>query len=176
VDKIFGGVIPKNYIPSVEKGVVQTCQEGAIAGYPIVDIRVTLCDGSYHEVDSSDMAFQIAGAMALRKAVLEAVAVLLEPIMDVEVVIPEEYLGAISGDINSRRGRIMGMDVKGRSQVAKAQVPLAEMFKYANDLRSITGGRGMYTMRFSHYEEVPHKIASTIISQYQASKKQEEQA
>jgi len=176
VDKIFGGVIPKNYIPSVEKGVSQACQEGAIAGYPIVDIRVTLYDGSYHEVDSSDMAFQIAGAMALRKAVLEAAPALLEPIMDVEVAIPEEYLGAISGDINSRRGRIMGMDVKGRSQIVKAQVPLAEMFKYANDLRSITGGRGMYTMRFSHYEEVPHKIVSTIISQYQATKKQEEQA
>ena len=176
VDKVFGGVIPKNYIPSVEKGVSQACQEGAIAGYPIVDIRVTLCDGSYHEVDSSDMAFQIAGAMALRKAVLEAAPALLEPIMDVEVAIPEEYLGAISGDINSRRGRIMGMDVKGRSQIVKAQAPLAEMFKYANDLRSITGGRGMYTMRFSHYEEVPHKIVSTIISQYQATKKQEEQA
>jgi len=176
VDKVFGGVIPKNYIPSVEKGVSQACQEGAIAGYPIVDIRVTLYDGSYHEVDSSDMAFQIAGAMALRKAVLEAAPALLEPIMDVEVAIPEEYLGAISGDINSRRGRIMGMDVKGRSQIVKAQAPLAEMFKYANDLRSITGGRGMYTMRFSHYEEVPHKIVSTIISQYQATKKQEEQA
>lgn len=175
VDKIFGGAIPKNYIPAVEKGVLQAMSEGAIAGYPIVDIRVTLYDGSYHEVDSSDIAFQIAGAMALRKAVLEASPVLLEPIMDVEVMIPEEYLGAISGDLNSRRGRIMGMDVKGKLQIVKATVPLAEMFKYANDLRSLTGGRGMYTMRFSHYEEVPHKIASTIISQYQASKKQEEQ-
>jgi elongation factor G len=112
--------------------------------------------------------------MALRKAVLESGAVLLEPIMDVEVTIPEEFLGAISGDINSRRGRVMGMDVKGRSQIVKAQIPLAEMFKYANDLRSITGGRGIYTMRFSHYEEVPHKIAQPIITQYQASKKQEE--
>jgi len=174
VDKIFGGAIPRNYIPSAEKGIIQACSEGAVAGSPIVDIRVILCDGSYHEVDSSDMAFQIAGAMALRKAVLEAGPVLLEPIMNVEVVIPEEYLGAISGDINSRRGRIMGMDVKGRSQIVKATAPLAEMFTYANDLRSITGGRGMYTMRFSHYEEVPHKIASTIIAQYQATKKQEE--
>jgi elongation factor G len=174
VDKVFGGAIPKNYIPAVEKGVLQACLEGAIAGYPIVDVRVTLCDGSYHEVDSSDLAFHIAGAMALRKAILESGPVLLEPIMDVEVVIPEEYLGAISGDLNSRRGRIIGMDIKGKSQVVKAKVPLAEMFTYANDLRSITGGRGMYTMRFSHYEEVPHKIASTIISQYQASKKQEE--
>jgi elongation factor G len=176
VDKVFGGAIPRNFIPSVEKGVTQVCSEGAVAGYPIVDLRVTLYDGSYHEVDSSDMAFQIAGAMALRKAVLEAAPVLLEPIMDVEVFIPEEYLGAISGDLNSRRGRIMGMDVKGRSQIVKAQVPLAEMFTYANDLRSITGGRGSYTMRLAHYEEVPHKIASNIISQYQATKKQEEQA
>jgi elongation factor G len=175
VDKVFGGAIPKNYIPAVEKGVVQAMSEGAVAGYPIVDIRVTLCDGSYHEVDSSDLAFHIAGAMALRKAILEANPVLIEPIMDVEVVIPEDYLGAIPGDLNSRRGRIMGMDTKGKSQVVKAKVPLAEMFKYANDLRSLTGGRGMYTMRFSHYEEVPHKIASTIISQYQASKKEEEQ-
>jgi len=174
VDKIFGGAIPRNYIPSVEKGVTQACSEGAVAGYPIQDIRVILCDGSYHEVDSSDMAFQIAGSMALRKAVNEAGPILLEPIMDVEILIPEEHLGAISGDINSRRGRIMGMDIRGKSQVVKAQVPLAEMFKYANDLRSITGGRGLYTMRFSHYEEVPHKIASTIISQYQATKKQEE--
>jgi elongation factor G len=112
--------------------------------------------------------------MALRKAVLEAGPVLLEPIMDVEITIPEEFLGAISGDINSRRGRMMGMEVKGKSQIVKAQVPLAEMFKYANDLRSITGGRGIYTMRFSHYEEVPHKIIQPIIAQYQASKKVEE--
>jgi len=175
IDKIFGGAIPKNFIPSVEKGVVQVCLEGAVAGYPIVDILVRLVDGSYHEVDSSDMAFQIAGSMALRKAVLVAGPVLLEPIMDVEVAILEEYLGAISGDLNSRRGRIMGMDMKGKSQIVKAEVPLAEMFTYANDLRSITGGRGMYTMRFSHYEEVPHKIALNIINQYQATKKQEEE-
>ncbi|MDD5691769.1 MAG: elongation factor G [Candidatus Omnitrophica bacterium] len=174
VDKIFGGAIPRNFIPSVEKGVRQAATEGAVAGYPIEDIRVTLVDGSYHEVDSSDMAFQIAGAMALRKAVSEAGPVLLEPIMDVEVTIPEESLGGISGDINSRRGRIMGMEIKGKAQVVKAQAPLSEMFKYANDLRSITAGRGSYTMHFSHYEGVPHKIASSIISQYQAAKKHEE--
>jgi elongation factor G len=173
VNKIFGGAIPKNYIPAVEKGVLQAMSEGAIAGYPIVDIRVILYDGSYHEVDSSDLAFQISGAMALRKAVLEASPVLLEPIMDVEVIIPEEYLGAISGDINSRRGRIMGMEAKGKLQIVKAKAPQAEMFTYANDLRSFTGGRGTYSMRFSHYEEVPYKVASTIISQYQASKEQE---
>ncbi|HTZ11357.1 MAG TPA: elongation factor G, partial [Candidatus Margulisiibacteriota bacterium] len=146
VDKVFGGAIPRNFIPSVEKGVTQASLEGAVAGYPIVDVRVILYDGSYHEVDSSDMAFQIAGAMALRKAITAASPVLLEPVMDVDVVIPEEYLGAISGDVNSRRGRIMGMDVKGRSQIVKAKAPLAEMFTYANDLRSLTGGRGMYTM------------------------------
>jgi len=173
VDKIFGGAIPRNFIPSAEKGIVHACAEGAVAGYPIVDICVKLVDGSYHDVDSSDMAFQIAGAMALRKAMLEAGPVLLEPIMDIEVAIPEDYLGAISGDINSRRGHMVGMEVKGKSQVVKATVPLSEMFTYANDLRSMTGGRGTYTMRFSHYAEVPFKIASAIINQYQASKKQE---
>ncbi len=174
VDKVFGGAIPRNFIPSVEKGVRQASLEGAVAGYPIEDIKVTLVDGSYHEVDSSDMAFQIAGAMALRKAVIEAGPILLEPVIDVEVSIPEEFLGAVSGDVNSRRGRIMGMEVKGKQQIVKAQVPLSEMFKYANDLRSITGGRGMYSMHFSHYEEVPHKIAMPIITQYQSTKKQEE--
>ena len=174
VDKIFGGAIPRNFIPSVEKGVRQAALEGAVAGYPIEDIQVTLVDGSYHEVDSSDMAFQIAGAMALRKAVMEAGPVLLEPIMDVEICIPEEFLGAISGDINSRRGRIMGMEIKGKQQVVKAQVPLSEMFKYANDLRSITAGRGFYVMHFSHYEEVPHKVSAPIITHYQSNKKQEE--
>jgi elongation factor G len=175
VDKIFGGAIPRNFIPSVEKGVKQALSEGAVAGYPIVDIKVVLFDGSYHDVDSSDMAFQIAGAMALRKAILEANPVLLEPVMDVEVSVPEDYLGQISGDLNSRRGRVMGMETKGKSQVLKAQVPQSEMFKYANDLRSMTGGRGTYTMRFSHYEQVPAKVASTIISQYQAEKKQEQE-
>jgi elongation factor G len=173
VDKIFGGAIPRNFIPSAEKGIVQACTEGAVAGFPIVDLRVTLVDGSYHDVDSSDMAFQIAGAMALRKAMLEAGPVLLEPVMEAEVSIPEDYLGAVSGDINSRRGHMVGMEVKGKTQVVKASVPLSEMFTYANDLRSMTGGRGMYTMRFSHYAQVPHKIASVIINQYQSSKKQE---
>ncbi|MCU0666353.1 MAG: elongation factor G [Candidatus Omnitrophica bacterium] len=173
VDKIFGGAIPRNYIPSAEKGILQACSEGAVAGYPIVDLKVTLVDGSYHDVDSSDMAFQIAGAMALRKAVAEAGPVLLEPVMQVDISIPEDCLGGVSGDINSRRGHMAGMEVKGKTQVLKASIPLAEMFTYANDLRSLTGGRGSYTMRFSHYAEVPHKIASTIISHYQASRKQD---
>jgi elongation factor G len=173
VDKIVGGAIPRNFIPSVEKGVRQAMSEGVLAGCQLVDIQVTLYDGSYHEVDSSDIAFQIAGAMALRKAALEAGPVLLEPIMDVEVVIPEEYLGQISGDLNSRRGRLMGMEIKGKNQIVKAQAPLAQMFTYANDLRSITGGRGSYTMKFSHYEQVPAKITNEIISRYQAQKKKE---
>ncbi|MFA4984274.1 MAG: elongation factor G [Candidatus Omnitrophota bacterium] len=175
VDKIFGGAIPRNFIPSVEKGVLQAMLRGAVAGYPIVDIRVKLIDGSYHEVDSSDMAFQIAGRMALKKAMMEAGPALLEPVMDVEITIPEECLGGVSGDVNSRRGRIMGMEVKGKTQVVKAQIPQAEMFTYANDLRSLTGGRGSYTMRFSHYEEVPHKIASGIINRYQSTNKEEEE-
>lgn len=174
VDKIYGGAIPRNFIPSVEKGVRQAYSEGAIAGYPIVDIKVILVDGSYHEVDSSDMAFQIAGAMALRKAVHEANPVLLEPIMDAEVAIPEEYMGHISGDLNSRRGRIMGMEPKGRLQLIKAFVPQAEMFKYANALRSMTQGRGSYSMKFSHYEEVPSKIAAGIIAVSGFHKKEEE--
>ena len=174
VEKIFGGAIPRNYVPSVEKGVRNACQEGVLAGYPLVSLRVTLVDGSYHEVDSSDIAFQIAGRMALRKAILEANPVLLEPIMNVDIMVPDEYMGQISGDINSRRGRVLGLDSKGKLQILKAQVPLAEMFKYANDLRSITGGRGTYTMRFSHYEEVPAKVASTIVAQSKKEVKEEE--
>lgn len=174
VDKIFGGAIPRNFIPSVEKGVRQAASEGAVAGYPLEDVRITLVDGSYHEVDSSDMAFQIAGAMALRKAVSEAGPALLEPIMETEVTIPEECLGAITGDINSRRGRIIGMEIKGKTQIVKAQVPLSEMFKYTNDLRSITAGRGAYLMHLSHYENLPQKLALPIINQYQSTKKHEE--
>lgn len=173
VDKIFGGAIPRNYIPAVEKGVRQACLEGAIARYPIVDIQVILQDGSYHEVDSSDLAFQIAAAMALRKAALEAAPVLLEPIMEVEVCVPEEYLGQISGDLNSRRGRPLGMELKGKMQVVKAQVPLAEMFTYGNDLRSMTQGKGSFTMKFLHYEQLPAKIANTIINKYQAEHNKE---
>jgi elongation factor G len=175
VDKIVGGAIPRNYIPSVQKGVMQAMAEGAVAGCPIVDLQVLLQDGSYHEVDSSDMAFQIAGAMALRKAVAEAGPVLLEPVMDVEVYVPEEYLGQISGDLNSRRGRPQGMEAKGKIHVVKAQVPLSEMFTYGNDLRSMTQGKGSFTMKFSHYEQVPAKIAHGIISKYQAEHSKSEQ-
>jgi len=173
VNKIVGGAIPRNYIPSVEKGIKNSMKDGMLTGYPLVDIRVTLYDGSYHDVDSSDMAFQIAGAMALKKAVQDCGLVLLEPIMNVEVTITDEYMGQISGDINSRRGRVMGMESRSKYQVLKAHVPLAEMFTYAADLRSLTGGRGNYSMSFSSYEIVPHKIAQGIIAKYQESKKQE---
>jgi elongation factor G len=175
VDKIVGGAIPRNFIPSVEKGVRSAMVQGALAGYPVVDIQVTLYDGSYHDVDSSDMAFQRAGSMALRKAVLAASPVLLEPIMEIEVYIPEEYMGAVSGDLNSRRGRTLGMEVKGRVQALKASVPLSEMFTYANDLRSMTQGKASYTMKFSHYETVPAKIAAPIIQAFQEHHKEEEE-
>ena len=175
VDKVVGGVIPKNYIPSIQKGVVEAMSKGALAGHQIVDMRVTVYDGSYHEVDSSDMAFKIAGSLALRKGVLEANPVLLEPIMDVDVIVPEEFMGDITGDLNSRRGRIAGMDVQGKYQVIKAKVPIAEMSKYASELKSITGGRGSYSMRFSHYDEVPAKSAQIIIAKYQETKKEEQE-
>ncbi len=163
VNKIFGGAIPKNYIPSAEKGIKQAITQGVLAGYPIINIQVKLVDGSYHEVDSSDMAFQIAGAMALKDAVKLASPVLLEPIMDVSVVVPDDFIGQISGDVSSRRGRIMGSEAKGKNQVIKAQVPLAEMFTYANDLRSLTGGRGGYSMKFSHYDPAPAKVTQQVI-------------
>ncbi|MCK9595240.1 MAG: elongation factor G, partial [Candidatus Omnitrophica bacterium] len=175
LDKVVGGAIPRNFIPSVEKGVRQAMAQGVIAGYPMVDVQVVLYDGSYHDVDSSDMAFQRAGGMALRKAAQEAGPALLEPIMEVEVYIPEEFLGQVSGDLNSRRGRPMGLEVKGKMQVVKAIVPLAEMFTYASDLRSMTQGKGSYTMKFAHYEQVPGKIASPIISRYQAQYKETEE-
>ncbi len=162
INKIFGGAIPKNYIPSVEKGVKQTIKEGVLAGYPIDKVRVTVVDGSYHEVDSSDMAFQIAASHAMKLAVESAAPVLLEPIMEVTIVVPDEFVGAISGDISSRRGRIMGSEARGKNQIIRANVPLAEMFTYANDLRSITGGRGSYSMKMSHYEQVPAKITEQI--------------
>jgi elongation factor G len=171
VDKIVGGAVPKQYIPSVEKGVKQAMAEGVLAGYPMVDMKVTIYDGSFHPVDSSDIAFQIAGSLALKKASQSAGLVLLEPIMDVEVCVPDEFMGQISGDINSRRGRIMGVDAKPGMQVVKAQVPLGEMFRYASELRSMTGGKGTYTMKFSHYEIVPQKFAEKIIKHVSEEKK-----
>jgi elongation factor G len=173
VDKIVGGAIPRNFIPSVEKGVRKAMEEGILAGYPVTSIRVILYDGSYHPVDSSDIAFQIAGSMALKKALEQAGSVLLEPIMNVEIIIPEEFMGQITGDINARRGRVLGMEIKGKNEVVKAQVPLAEMFKYASDLRSVTAGRGSYTMSFSHYEIVPARITQGIIKEMKREKEEE---
>ncbi len=173
VDEIFGGVIPKNYIPSVEKGVLEKMSEGVIAGYPIVDIKVTLYDGSYHEVDSSDMAFRIAARMALQKAVLEGSPCILEPIMEVEIKTPEEFLGSIISDINSRRGRVLSFEKEGKYHKVKAHVPLSEIQNYTMDLRSLTKGAGKYTMKLSHYEELPPHLAQPLIEEYQKSKSQQ---
>jgi len=163
VDAIVGGAIPKNYIPAVEKGIIEASQKGVLAGYPVVDFKVTLDDGSYHEVDSSEMAFKIAGSLAFKKAVTDAKPVLLEPILNVEVITPDEFMGDIMGDLNSRRGRVLGMEAHGKYQVIKAQVPMAEFLTYAPDLTSMTGGRGTYSMEFSHYDEVPAQIAEKLI-------------
>lgn len=163
VDKIVGGVIPRQYIPAVEKGVVDAMDGGALAGYPVIDVRVTVFDGKYHDVDSSEQAFKIAASKGFKAGVLQSNPILLEPIMNLEVIVPEDCMGDVMGDLNSRRGRIMGMDAKGGNQVVKAQVPMAEVLKYASDLTSLTSGRGLFSMEFSHYEEVPSSIAEKIV-------------
>lgn len=164
VNKIVGGVIPKEYIGPIEAGIKEAMQTGVLAGYEMLDIRVTVFDGSYHDVDSSEMAFKIAGSMGFKAAVQKADPILLEPYMKVEVTVPEEYMGDVIGDINSRRGRIEGMEARGGAQAIRGYVPLAEMFGYATDLRSRTQGRGTYSMEFAHFEEVPRNIAEAIIS------------
>jgi elongation factor G len=164
VNAIVGGVIPKEYISAVEKGVREAADRGILAGYPVVDIKVKLYDGSYHEVDSSEMAFKIAGSLGFREAAKKANPVLLEPIMSLEVVTPEEFMGDVIGDINSRRGKVQNIERRGNAQVIKAQAPLSEMFGYATDLRSITQGRATYTMQFSHYEEVPKGVSEEIVA------------
>ncbi|APC09661.1 elongation factor G [Neomoorella thermoacetica] len=169
VNKIVGGVIPKEYIPAVDAGIQEAMANGVLAGYPVVDVRATLVDGSYHEVDSSEMAFKIAGSLAFKDAAKKAQPVLLEPVMRVEVVVPDEYMGDVIGDLNSRRGRVEGMEPRAGAQVIRAHVPLAEMFGYATDLRSRTQGRGTYVMQFDHYEEVPKNIAEEIISKRQGA-------
>jgi elongation factor G len=163
-NKIVGGAVPREYIPAVEKGIREAMESGILAGYPVVDVQVSLLDGSYHEVDSSEMAFKIAGSMAFKEAARRAGAVILEPIMQVEVVTPEEYMGAVHGDLASRRGRIVAMEARGSSQVIRANVPLATMFGYATDLRSMTQGRATYTMQFARYEEVPASLAEEIVA------------
>ena len=167
VNKITGGVIPKEYIPAVDKGIQEAMQNGVIAGYPVVDTKVTLYDGSYHDVDSSEMAFKIAGSMAFKEAAKKANPVLLEPIMKVEVEVPEEYMGDVIGDINRRRGQVSSMEDRAGNKIVTAMVPLAEMFGYSTDLRSFTQGRGTYSMEFDHYEEVPRNVAEEIIKKRQ---------
>ncbi|MDD5107454.1 MAG: elongation factor G [Desulfuromonadaceae bacterium] len=164
VDAIKGGVVPREYIPAVGKGALEATDNGVMAGFPVVDIKVTLIDGSYHEVDSSEMAFKIAGSMGFKEGCAKAGPIILEPIMSVEVVVPEEYMGDVIGDLNSKRGRIMGMDSRAGAQVVSAMVPLASMFGYSTDLRSATQGRATYTMTFDHYEPVPKSVSEEIVA------------
>jgi elongation factor G len=166
VDAIKGGSIPREYIPAVEKGIREATENGPLAGYPVVDVKATLFDGSYHDVDSSEIAFKIAGSMAFKEASRKADPILLEPIMAVEVVVPPEFMGDVIGDLSSRRGKVLGMDSRPAAQAIDARVPLAQMFGYATDLRSMTQGRATYTMQFSHYEPVPAAVAEGIIAKF----------
>ena len=170
VDDIFGGAVPRNFIPSVEKGVRECMKRGIYAGYPVVDLKITLYDGSYHDVDSSDMAFQIAASLGLQKGVVDAHPILLEPVMNVEVTAPSDNAGDVIGDLNGRRGRIVGMEPEGEVVSVRAQAPMAEMLTYESTLRSMTGGRGGYSMEFSHYEEVPAHLADKIVAAAKAEK------
>jgi elongation factor G len=167
-NKIVGGSIPRQWIPSVEKGVVGRMGRGVIAGYPLVDVKVTLFDGKYHDVDSSDMAFQMAGSKGFKAGVEKAAPYLLEPIWNLEVVVPDECMGDVMGDVNQRRGKVQGMDAKGKSQVIRAQVPMSELLQYGPDLDSITGGRGSFTIGFSHYDELPVQLAEKVIAAFQS--------
>ena len=169
VDKIVGGKIPREYIPSVDLGIQEAMEAGTLAGFPVVDVRVELVEGSYHDVDSSEIAFKVAGSMAFKSAMQKASPKLLEPVMAVEVVTPEDYLGDVMGDLNARRGRVEGLEPRGNAQAVRARVPLATMFGYATDLRSTTQGRATFTMQFERYEEVPQSIAGEIVSAAQGS-------
>ena len=175
VDEIVGGAIPRNYIPAVEKGIREAMTGGYLAGYPMVDLRVTLYDGSYHDVDSSDMAFKIAASLGFKNAVEKAKPVILEPIMNMDVTVPDECMGDVIGDLNSRRGKVLGMDTKGHSQIIKSKVPMSEVLKYAPDLRALTSGRGEFHLEFSHYEELPSHLAEKVIKDAQARKSAEQQ-
>ncbi|MAV89653.1 MAG: hypothetical protein CMG05_03620 [Candidatus Marinimicrobia bacterium] len=165
-NKIVGGAIPKEYIPSVKKGIEEATQNGILAGFPIEDVKITLTYGSYHDVDSNEMAFKIAGSMAFKAAVKKASPILLEPIMSLEVTTPDEYLGSVNGDITSRRGMMKGMSLKNNFQIISAEVPLAQMFGYATELRSLTQGRAVFTMQFSHYSPLPQKLQDEITEKY----------
>ena len=163
VNKIVGGVVPKEYIAPVEAGIREAMQSGVLAGFQVVDLRATLYDGSYHDVDSSEMAFRIAGSMAFKSGMAKAAPVLLEPVMKIEIVVPEEYLGEVIGDLNSRRGRVKGMEMHGGAQIVHGYVPLAEMFGYTTTLRSLTQGRATSSMEFHAYEELPRSLAEEVI-------------
>ncbi len=162
-DKIVGGAIPREYIPAVQKGITETIASGVLGGFPVIGIKVALVYGSYHEVDSSEMAFKMAASMAFKDAMRSASPVLMEPIMDVEVVTPDEYVGDIMGDLSSRRGHVEGMEMRGNARIVKSYVPLSEMFGYATDLRSKSSGRASYSMQFSHYEEVPRDVTEKVL-------------
>jgi elongation factor G len=170
VNKIVGGAIPTKYIPAVQKGVEEACKEGVLAGYQIVDFRVYLFDGSYHTVDSSDLAFKIAGSIAFKKAVTEARPILLEPIMEVEVTVPDDCMGDVMGDLSSKRGRILGMDSHGKMQRVRALVPQAELYKYSTNLRSLTQGRASHTAKFAYYEELPQEMSEKVIAEAKQEK------
>ena len=174
VDNIVGGAIPRQFIPSVEKGIKNCMTRGIVSGYPVVDVRVSLNDGKYHDVDSSDMAFQMAGSKGFKKGFKAAKPILLEPLMSIEVSTPDDVMGDVIGDINSRRGRVLGMDSKGRMQIIKATVPMSELLKYAPDLRSITGGRGSFSMEFSHYEELPGPLAEKVMADFKSTDEDDE--
>jgi elongation factor G len=164
VDAIKGGTVPREYIPAVEKGIMDAKDTGVLAGYPVVDIKVTLTDGSYHDVDSNEMAFKIAASMAFKDAMKRADPVILEPVMDVEVVTPDDFMGPVMGDLQSKRGKIEGMELRGTAQIIRSKVPLSEMFGYSTNLRSMTQGRATYTMQFAHYEETPKSVQQEIIA------------
>jgi len=166
VNAIVGGVVPGRFIPAVEKGIVDTMVKGVISGNKVVDVKVTLFDGTFHPVDSDEMSFKLAASQGFRKGFMESKPILLEPIYIVEVTVPEEYMGDVMGDISSRRGKILGMDSDGHFQIIKAQVPLAELYKYSSTLRSLTSGRGVHKIDFSHYEEVPKEVEQKIIEEY----------
>jgi elongation factor G len=170
VNDIFGGAIPKNYIPAIEKGIKDAAARGHLAGFPVVDFRVTLYDGSYHDVDSNDMSFQMAGRIAFRKAMETAKPTILEPVMHVEITVPDDFAGSIMGDLNSRRGRIQGMDNKGGNTVVKAEVPMAEMLTYGVELTSMTQGRGSFNMEMHHYDVVPGQLQEKIIEKAKAER------
>jgi elongation factor G len=174
-NEVFGGSIPRNFIPAVEKGIVEAAANGYLAGYPVVDFKATVYDGSYHDVDSSEMAFKLAARKAFKAAMQAAKPALLEPVMNVEIQAPVEYAGDLMGDLNSRRGRIQGMDIKGATQIIRAQAPMSEMLAYQNDLISMTQGRASYQMEFDHYDYVPQLQADKVIAAAKAAKTGEEE-